>query len=322
MIRRTLTGGGKLTPMPVVLYDTLTNEKFQTYDLSNYNSSRYEPIGVVVIPAEHDVYGTGECGIMALMSASILTPDVGESSNVSIVNGSDSRISTEDFYWLYEVGIESGIKHNNAIVNNILVKQVRYSYLPSDTTPTDPYYTKAIDGTYYNHPSYASYDSCLPSPYLNDGSRNPVYYDPRSALSDFAGKSNTEFLLSHALGQTNWKTGILVNTSDSGLYPAACSCWRYHTIGTQQGDWYLPACGELGYCCLKYKSIIETIDILERTFNKTFCYLSDTLAYWTSTTSDYITEYNRYIGLKSGFVSSVFKSSALYVRPFLREHLI
>lgn len=38
----------------------------QTQDLNDIDVSRYEPIGIVVIPAEHDVYGAGECGVVSI----------------------------------------------------------------------------------------------------------------------------------------------------------------------------------------------------------------------------------------------------------------
>jgi hypothetical protein len=35
------------------------------------------PIGVVVIPTSHNVYGTGECAIVSLNTMSCNTPDTG-----------------------------------------------------------------------------------------------------------------------------------------------------------------------------------------------------------------------------------------------------
>ena len=39
---------------------------FEEYDYSLYPSEEYYPLGVVVVPASHDVYGTGECGVVSL----------------------------------------------------------------------------------------------------------------------------------------------------------------------------------------------------------------------------------------------------------------
>jgi hypothetical protein len=66
--------------------------------------------------------------------------------------------------------------------------------------------------------------------------------------NDFNGKYNTSVLINLATRQTNWKDApIIENWGNEGYYPAACCCWLYRTEGTTQGDWYLPACGELGH---------------------------------------------------------------------------
>lgn len=63
--------------MNVAMCDLTTGELFQTPNPTLFSSELYEPIGIVVIPTEHDVYDTGECGIMALKYASLTTPDRG-----------------------------------------------------------------------------------------------------------------------------------------------------------------------------------------------------------------------------------------------------
>ena len=64
-----------------------------------------------------------------------------------------------------------------------------------------------------------------------------------------------------ATAQLNWNTDDVINNSYDGYYaPAACCCWRYHTIGTQQGDWYMPAVGEWGYVAVRCQTINDTIN--------------------------------------------------------------
>lgn len=44
----------------------------------------------------------------------------------------------------------------------------------------------------------------------------------------------------------NWKTSETINNvTTNNNYPAGFCCWRYHTDGTNQGDWYLPSSGEV-----------------------------------------------------------------------------
>lgn len=318
----------KLLPMPVVLYDKTLNKLVKTNNLTGKSANRYEPVGVVVIPAEHNVYGTGECGVMALMSASLNTPDVGQISNASITWGAYGTDYPEltNFNLVNKVGIESGTQKTDAVVNNILSSTVDYSYLPSDKNTADAQHTKAIDGTFY-YDNNSDWNNCIPSPYLEDGSRNPIYYStelsPYNALSDFAGKSNTEFLCSKATSQPDWRTDATITNNNSstasvaaGYHPAACCCWRFHTAGTNQGDWYLPACGELGYAYVRFKKINDTISALQTHFGKTFCPLDTFYDYWSS--SEYSSYSARLVNFLYGYVDNYDRNYSNYVRPFLR----
>lgn len=67
-----------------------------------------------------------------------------------------------------------------------------------------------------------------------------------TAISDYNGKVNTTALLANTTAQPNWRTDSTITSSyAAGYQPAACCCWRFYTLGTNQGDWYLPAAGEL-----------------------------------------------------------------------------
>lgn len=82
-----------------------------------------------------------------------------------------------------------------------------------------------------------------------------------TAANDYNGKRNTTAILAKATSQSNWRTASTITNSSSNstntYFPAACCCWRFHTLGTQQGDWYLPSFGELNKGC-QNKSAIET----------------------------------------------------------------
>jgi hypothetical protein len=69
----------------IYLYDKINKSySFCTQDeltIEKYPSEQYIPVGIVVIPASHDVYGTGECGIMSLMEMNNNNPELGSSSN-------------------------------------------------------------------------------------------------------------------------------------------------------------------------------------------------------------------------------------------------
>ena len=72
------------------------------------------------------------------------------------------------------------------------------------------------------------------------------YANSGTAITDMDGKANTQAVLQYATAQTNWKTDSAITfTNEAGYYPLFECAWRYHTSGTLQGDWYVPACGQL-----------------------------------------------------------------------------
>lgn len=74
------------------------------------------------------------------------------------------------------------------------------------------------------------------------------YANSGTAITDMNGKENTEAVLNYATAQTDWKTASAITfTNAAGYYPVFECAWRYHTSGTIQGDWFVPACGQLYY---------------------------------------------------------------------------
>ena len=229
-----------------------------------YPSSKFEgtPIGVVVIPTSHNVYGNGSCGVMSLVNMDKKTPDTGTTNEnegwfVWGANGVISSLST--YSAVVSIGNSSTISDSLQLVQNNNYNSI----LPSDgfTAFQNPFDTD----TYYNTQEERYY--YIPSPYKEDDSRNLQYSqtsvpssNDTNALSDFNGKTNSIIMTDLATGQPNWKTDTTIENYDgTGYYPTACCCWRFHTVGTKQGDWYLPAIGELGYIMPKLNTIDSAI---------------------------------------------------------------
>lgn len=107
------------------------------------------------------------------------------------------------------------------------------------------------------------------------------------ALTDVDGKQHTEILLNYATAQENWRTDQTITKSgDPGYSPAACCCWRYHTLGTQQGDWYLPAAGEILMFAEKHDEFVAKLQLLKSQYND---YIANEFTYgylWSSTALD------------------------------------
>ena len=287
-------------PIPAVFYDSSTNSFVKLYpeQITEVNPN-YTPIGVEVVPAEHDVYGTGQAGIMSLAEMNYSTPDVGSSSYQYI-------------YW-GGYGTDTSLP-NYDMVNLVDGTTSSYGFLPSDQFTG----ATSLDGV----SKYYTTSNNAPSPYNADGSRNEAYYttaySTANALSDFDGVGNTTVLTELATSQSDWKTAdTITNSYSAGYYPAACCAWRFHTTGTDQGQWYLPACGEMGYVFNRLSAINETINKVLSVYSSVVAVVMRTSGnYWSS--SECSADGARDLGTGNGFVYNSNKSRNYYVRAFLR----
>lgn len=229
--------------------------------------------------------------------------------------------TSEQYMWwgVYGTNI-SGLPNLNQVPtgntsNGIPTGQSLYAYLPSDK----------FSGTQCAHDTDAYYDASsdtpIPSPYLTDGSRNPGYYQTTSpsssnnALADFDGIGNTEKIITQrgTKDYNSWKPG---RTTEAD-YPAASCCDMFHTEGTQQGDWYLPACGELGYIMPPFNKINDAIDKMRTAYGSSVgVELSTNNGYWSSTECS--SNVTRYVTTDGGCVSTNGKRFNNYVRAWLR----
>lgn len=284
------------------------------WNIETYPSNKYSPVGVVLIPGTHNVYGDGSCCVMSLKEMNCTTPDDGSTSYKSI-------------YWGgYGTDIPSLANYNqvcyvgsNGVVNETVQGVTSSAYLPSDkfSNVNNPYDT---DTSYY----YNDSDTYVPSPYNDNDTRNTEYYRTSSpsssanAMSDFNGKENTKIITDLATAQSDWRTAATItNDSSNGYYPAACCCWRYHTEGTKQGDWYLPSCGELGYIMPKFNKINEAITKLINGYGSNFgVVLLSNHYYWSS--SEYSRSFSRYVETNNGSVGNSYKNDGYYVRACVR----
>ena len=301
LIQNTIGGGVSsdfAKTADIVFYDKNAGKLIvvdkNTFNASNYPIGNYTPIGVVAIPSSHNVYGDGSCGIMSLVEMSCDTPDTGSTvtDNISFGGVGIDVDTLPDLNRAPYVGTCDTPGDETSIV---VGENDRGMFIPSDqfgirnnSCPHDlnAYY-------YHNNPSYYA----APSPYLTNGSRNPAYYQTTSPSSEAKTAS------------------IITNSSGEDYYPAACCCWRFHTEGTKQGDWYLPACGELGYVCARFKTINDTISLLTTAYGSYVGISVSSNYYWSS--SEY-SNFARCVYVGNGGVDYAGKSSSLYCRAFCR----
>lgn len=262
----------------------------------------FTAIGIVVIPSSHNVYGDGKCCVMSLNFMSASTPDTGttisyaeSTSGTTIPNISWGATSTELTKYAKVPNIvtytSSGTVLDETLSN---IKSANYGFFPSD------YYTdfnnclQSLDRTStYSYYGTSGAAPLIPSPYNADGSRNQAYYYTGGSLtlngfSDFSGFENTQSSI-NMTSDTSWKTSqtIIYGTNGGKVRtPAAACCWRYHTTGTNQGDWYCPSLGELGYILCRVEALDYIKSDLDSSGKALYCggdLRNEAINMWSST---------------------------------------
>lgn len=244
------------------------------------------PIGILVIPSSH--MSDGKARIMSLAE---MTED-GVGSLTSHVNLTWGVYGTDTSLHNY-----NQVPCVDASDGTTISKLSSYGYTSSDkitAKTTNP-----------NDPTTQWYDTsnAIPSPFNADGTFNSAYSATsysggtiNNALSDFNGKSNTATLV--ALGAE---------------YKAATACSLYSTEGTNRGDWYLPAMGELAYIMPRFTVIQNSLTKLG---NKALALDGDN-DYQSSTEYDSGNAYR--LNTDYGYVDNLNdKDNDNYVRAFLQ----
>jgi hypothetical protein len=246
------------------------------------------PVAICVAPASHF-----EDGCARFMSLKEMT--TGSTSGITIHEGISWNTTNTDagltkFATVAVVDGEGVVKGVDG-----------YGFIPAkraDWSGNTRITARTLDGVYYGQG-----DSNNPSayPFLEDGSLNPNY-----AATKYDGSTIVN-ILTDVNGEAN--TTYLVNKGDT--YKAANACRRF-TPGTHNGEWYLPAMGELGYAIALYDDINAKIAATGNGVQ-----LDDSAAYWSST------EYSGHdactLLMRNGRVDSYRKSYGYsYVRAFLK----
>lgn len=195
-------------PIKAVFYDSATGSFVKMYpDEITEAIPTYTPIGVEVVPAEHDVYGTGQAGIMSLAEMNYSTPDIGSSGHQPMYWGSYTGGTPLPEYEAVNYIGSDGSTNNGVVQGGFNM----YLNLPSDRFSN----VKGLDG--YSNYHYNNSYKYIPSPFNADGSRNEAYYTTEysatNALSDFDGVGNTNVLTGLAVSQSDWKNAATITNS-------------------------------------------------------------------------------------------------------------
>ena len=140
------------------------------------------------------------------------------------------------------------------------------------------------------------------------------------AVTDVDGKNNTAIMLQAISRQTNWETASsIANEEGEGWSPAAACCARYHTLGTQAGDWYLPACGEYAMVLAHYQDIHDIFESITEAYESTTVLYTNIIGNDEFLTSTEYDSNNIYcLNPTTGYITIVGKDSGRYIVPFLQ----
>ena len=239
-------------------------------------ASGYTPIGVVVIPASH--MEDNKARMMATRWMSCEDPENGSMEPENMVWGTATDLT--GITNSGQVPVIAKYDDENAGGVTALTDPQKiytastYGFLSSDypsytgeTNPEDEgtrWYRSNTRWADSGHTMVAAYNFYVPSPYAKDGTSNPLYrateYSGGSIsniLSNFDGRKQTDVIL-EARGERDygsWKP----TSSRSEDFPVVSVCDMYHTVGTSQGDWYIPSAGELGYIISRLNKISSAL---------------------------------------------------------------
>ena len=251
-----------------------SNGTLKATSKDEWNASLGTPVAVVVIPASH--MPDGKCRGVSLCNMSYLTPNTG-----TLGVGNDNY-KTYGFNLLWGAyGTDTSLTNYQSLMFSDGQTSEGNWYLPSDLWKGRTSINIDGEGTY----SMETIDNAVDtetawwseigedgeldgpfeqpffiSPYAADGSRNVLANTAGQALADMNGKSNTSALVNLSAIKNTYTSGAFENVQAN--YPAAFACNLFSTVGTSQGDWYLPTIGELAYLFVREKVINQTLSAL------------------------------------------------------------
>ena len=276
-------------------------------------SDKYTPIGVVVIPASH--MDDGHARMMATRWMSCDDPENGSITYNAMFWGTATDLTgLTNFtqvpaiarYEDEETGGVTALTDPQAIYT-----ANTYAFLPSnnpnwtgETNPEDPGTRWRQSNTYWTQngsgeTAVSANNFYAPSPYAADGTPNPLYratsYSGGSinnSLSYFDGRHQSDVILEArgAKDYGSWKP----NLETPADFPAASCCDMYHTVGTSQGDWYLPSQAEMGYIVARLNDINNAMTKVNG--------MQNLPSYWAWSSSEYNSANARTVYFGSGHV--------------------
>lgn len=249
----------------------------------------HTPIGVVVVPTNHDIYETKEAGVISLVNMSCNTPEIGTLEDEKMYSSGrveDISLLARDTLAGYSLSGVETTADSVAFYNHGGIASDRVG--PNEGTS----YPKNSNLRY--HPDFnndlGSSNCKAVGPYQENWEKNPDYWTTviSSNKNNNAFAVNKGYEIAKAICEKSssyddsWKTSPTVQNANSRSFdPVSCCCQRYHTKGTNQGDWYSPTICEWGYITARIQLISQSLKEIKKYYNNVVD-ITDR-GYWTST---------------------------------------
>ena len=283
--------GGQLDPIlldiagTAIVYD-VDNSSLMTiagddYNTTDYPQNKYEPVGVVIMPASHTEDGNARMMSCKLMG--VKTADDGTITYGSYDASNYAEYIGEDF----SGGIAWASPVYSAATGATQALLQAYPDFPLATTiPSidggtsgSLYYTDMDDSEIISMMMSANYLSdgngggwwadqggttveeaaseLMPSPYTTDGAINAALRAEGTTMEVVHGRTASDMVLDFAKTSGN-------------RFDIFAAVDAYSTSGTKSGDWYVPSPLELAYFSAKIKGIYSTMNKLNPQFDEVF----------------------------------------------------
>ena len=260
----------------------ITYVKYKDFIKDSFDTTTFTPVSVLVIPRSHTK--DGKCRGVSLMNMSTETPETG--SNVALTM--DWGMTTNGTLLTNYGSITTG----NVPVGDTL-STYYYAYLPTDKLYTTPSVVDTVGGVAQSY--YGTSTPFIPSPYMAEGKPNPQYWEGLDAYedqvnTDMNGKMNTNNVIMSKIAYSDKSTLLSSGTiqNERSYYPAFTTCYRYQGGGFTDHSWYLPSCGEIGYCIVRCGIINDALDAIRAKYGTSAAALiSSGTYYWTSSVQSY-----------------------------------
>lgn len=238
------------------------------------------PIGIVVVPASHNRYGDGTCGVMSLVTMNCNYPESGHPT--------ETPSATTYIYWGYNGLIGNQMTNLSQIYCSISQNYTIYIPFQSQSTYTRDLVSFNTGSTY----CFTEFPYKLDTYYESTNLYSVKDDTPNGDFpSFFKGISDTAAIYVATKSNAQWTANTVTNSTSSTNTPAAACCGRFKTLGTKsfldvysgitsnsttfgtaddtydyKKMWYMPGIGETCYTSRWFYTIQETLKALNNKY--------------------------------------------------------